>query len=384
VSGLTPEERRQAEAGLANLNRRIASRRGPSSLAELLPRAQASIAGAQKRHDVRNASWKVLRGGKAKLEERKAQAKALVANLPRRLGGFVSLHAAARRRKSKRAFADVARAVARLLEAEAPTTGHQAAVMGRPLSYVQESDLDELVPDGWAKSFPHELWSIGKRAGIAPRAVALCCLLAWVSQLRQRSPDDPKDCGCGFQVSLEWLARKLGCSVSWVANLLLQLDPWKAWHYECAARRRENVRRRDNDEELLPMPPEPAGGTVFARRHQRFELYADMAKRDGSSDIVWLDRRLVPHQYVQVRGVAYLTDAGLKLFGGRVKGGLSDCGPLDDVRRRAMRARRLLQRRLGVGTFDDAGLPGVDELRPPDPKVPLSKKRLRRLPAPAG
>lgn len=223
--------------------------------------------------------------------------------------------------------------------------GPQLPAYGRKTSalYIQQEDLDVFIPDGWGGTFPAEATALGRALGIPPRAVPLLCLLEWTSSFRPAVARDRHECGAGFQVSLDWLARKLGCTRVWVQALINTLDPFARFRRECLETKRANRRRAKRGAELLPMPERPQG-TAYVHRFRRLKRF-ESVKAPGDPRRIWLDVDGRPHVYVDVRGVLYLTAHGRTALGLPRR-------PLearDEVSHRGRRARWLLSARLRRG-----------------------------------
>lgn len=223
--------------------------------------------------------------------------------------------------------------------------GPHLPVRGRRNSalYVQQDDLDTFIPDGWGQLFKAEAGVLGRSMGLPPRVVPLLCLLQWSSSFRAPSERDRHQCGSGLQVSLDWLARKLGCSRVWVQALINKLDPFASWRRECLETQRSNRRRAKRGVELLP-PPQKPRGTAYVHRFRRLERFEEVKAADDQRRI-WIDADGRPHVYVDVRGVLYITAAGRRLLG-RARTGVD---AEQDVNRRGNRSRWLLSARLRRG-----------------------------------
>ncbi len=110
--------------------------------------------------------------------------------------------------------------------------------------HVQQEDLEDIIPDGWGLTMPLEAQRLARRIGLPPAAVPLLCLLTWTSSFAEPLARDTHSCGSGFQVSIAWLAKKLGCSGTWVKQLFNRLDPHARWRREVAHARKVNKSRR--------------------------------------------------------------------------------------------------------------------------------------------
>lgn len=222
--------------------------------------------------------------------------------------------------------------------------------------YVQEEDLDDLVPDEWGRSFPAETKQLARHLEMAPLVVPLLCILEWASRCREPHPKDSYRRGAGAQFSIKWLARKLGCCPTWVKELLNRLDPHAAWRRDVARVRRRN-RKLEPGVAKEAEPARPTG-TPYLQRFRQLRRY-EHAKQEGRGrwgksdpDVFWVDARGVPHQFVDLRGVCYVTDAGRALVQPRVVHRDDDVarerrnGNLIDLAKRGMRLRLLLSRRL--------------------------------------
>ena len=229
-----------------------------------------------------------------------------------------------------------------------------AARMRNAGSFVQEEDLEDLVPDGWGASWPIETKRLARRAGIPPAAVPLLNLLTWCSDVRPPEPGSRRELGAGFQVSIAWLSRKLGISESWVKVLWNRLDPTAAYRRETAAVRIANARRRRKGLPALPLPQRPTG-TPYVKRFRQLKKYSELPKTDPRAAArAWRDSSGVVRQYVDQRGVAYVTEAGRALLVRRKSlqhtpgrpPELRPNGTLIDLRRRLVRVRHLVSMRL--------------------------------------
>jgi hypothetical protein len=211
--------------------------------------------------------------------------------------------------------------------------------------YIQQDDLDTFIPDGWGASFSAEAGRVGRDVGLPPAAIPLLCLLEWTSSFRPALPfrKDANECGAGFQVSLDWLARKLGITRVWVQALLNRLDPYARWRRECLESKRANRRRAKLGQEPLPKPERPTG-TAYLHRFRRLKRYEDTCP-EAARRRIWIDAQGRPHLYVDVRGVVYITSAGRGVLGSRKK-------PIDaasEVESLGRRSRWLLAARLRRG-----------------------------------
>lgn len=179
-------------------------------------------------------------------------------------------------------------------------------------SYLQEEDLDELLPDGWGSWWPEESERWGERMGLPPAAVPLLRLLEWVQGLRA-SRGRGAAVGCGFQVGPEWLARKLGCSERWVQSLTARLDPWAEYRREARKVALRNASRALAGLEPLPKPPRPSG-TAYLCRYPQLKLYKAVAR--GVPHLQrrerWLCRDGQLRRWVDLRGIYYATHQGLR------------------------------------------------------------------------
>lgn len=175
--------------------------------------------------------------------------------------------------------------------------------------YVQQEDLEDVIPDGWGLSMPLEAQRLARRIGLPPAAVPLLCLLTWTSSFVAPLERDTHSCGAGFQVSIAWLARKLGCSTTWVKQLLNRLDPQSRWRRESAHVRKANKSRRRHGQKPLPEPMKPSA-PVYIHRFRRLVPYEGPARANGRSATIWVDAAGRPHRHVDIRGVVYLTSTG--------------------------------------------------------------------------
>lgn len=290
-------------------------------------------------------------------DERLEAARAAVLAFPRELEEYAGAAPKLRQRRLTRSTREVAEAVK--LALESGIVGHRAA-RGDAGAYVQQEDLDDLVPDGWGRMFPLEVSRLGRRSGVAPLAVPLLCLLIWSSRLKPADPRDPRRCGAGAQFSLGWLAQKLGCSVSWTKVLLNRLDPHAEYRRELAAVRYENARRKRAGRVPRREPLRPRG-TPYIHRFRRLQRYSATKQRDGGRALVWVDKSGKPHTWVDVRGVCYVTDAGRALLVRRAshelpKPGvvtrLRPNGALTDLEQRLRPIAWRLDARFGGGAFE--------------------------------
>jgi hypothetical protein len=178
--------------------------------------------------------------------------------------------------------------------------------------YVQEEDLEDLLPDGWGGLFPEESERWGERSGLPAAAVPLLRLLEWVQGLRA-SKGGGAAVGCGFQVSPEWLARKLGVTERWVQALTARLDPWAGYRREARKVALHNAERQRRGLPLLPKPTRPTG-TAYLCRYPQLKRYAALTRDlpPHQRRERWLCRRGHLHRWVDVRGVYYATHQGLR------------------------------------------------------------------------
>jgi hypothetical protein len=223
--------------------------------------------------------------------------------------------------------------------------GPQLPPSGRKTSalYLQQDDLETFIPDGWGATFPAEATALGRAMGLPGRAIPLLCLLEWTSGFRPAISRDRHECGAGFQVTLDWLSRKLGCTRVWVQAMLNRLDPYARWRRECLEVQRANRLRARRGQELLARPEKPTG-TAYVHRFRRLKRF-EHVKAEGDPRRIWIDRNGRPHVYVDVRGVVYLTAAGRAVLGRprRPLEAALDCG------HRGRRSRWLLAARLRRG-----------------------------------
>jgi hypothetical protein len=252
---------------------------------------------------------------------------------------------AKQRRRAGRVVADVRVLLAMAIREGRDRKGPQLPAYARRCSaiYIQQDDLEPFIPDGWGAAFPAEAGAMGRAMGLPPLAIPLLCLLEWTSSFRPAMTKDTHGCGAGFQVSLDWLARKLGCTRVWVQALINRLDPYAQWRREMLATRRENRRRIRRREHPVQLPERPAG-IAYVHRFRRLKRYEDTCP-EAARRRIWIDADGKPHVYVDVRGVVYLTDAGRRVLG-------RPRTPLDakwDVDRRGKRTRWLLAARLRRG-----------------------------------
>lgn len=247
------------------------------------------------------------------------------------------------RRRAGRAIQDVG--VLLRMAARDGRRGPQLPVYARRTSalYIQQDDVEDLIPDGWGASFPTEAGALGRAMGLPPLAIPLLCLLEWTSSFRPAIAKDKNGCGAGFQVSLDWLARKMGCSRVWVQGLLNRMDPCAPWRRECLETKRENRRRIRAGRKPLGTPERPTG-TTYIHRFRRLKRYEDTCP-EAAKRRIWIDTQGRPHVYVDVRGVVYLTEAGRKVLG-RPRARLDAAHYID---REGRRVRWILAARLRRG-----------------------------------
>lgn len=222
--------------------------------------------------------------------------------------------------------------------------------------YVQQEDLESLVPDGWGSQWPLQASRLARSHGLPPLALPLLCLLEWAAAFRPPLPvaKDRHECGAGFQVSLDWLARKLGCSRVWVQALMNRLDPFAHWRREAISTKRLNRKRAANGQSPLASPPKPPGTPLIHRfrRLKRYETSCD----EGARARVWVDRSARPHLYLDVRGVCYLTSAGRAVLLRQSR------APANDVDSRTRRVRHFISARLRRGHAVLSGGHGAEVL----------------------
>ncbi len=179
--------------------------------------------------------------------------------------------------------------------------------------YVQEEDVGEFLPDGWGKQTAPSMRHLARAAGLPPLALPLLALLEWTSRFAPQRKHDILNCGSGFQVSLNWLARKMGCSRVWVQALLNRLDPLAKWRRLCFRVSVENRRRVRRRRPLLRQPRKPPG-VAFIQRFRRFKRFDSVHNTGGPKMQSWVDADGRQHLYFDTRGVCYLTSAGRKLL----------------------------------------------------------------------
>lgn len=252
---------------------------------------------------------------KARLGD-KAAARAAVEALPRQVERLLEAPPSrARTKRIRYTLAETAAAVKAAYETEERRGRGHVAVMRDKYTYVQQEDLDDLVPDGWGKRFPGELRRIGRHHELPPLAIATMVLLSWCFQFRESERGDLRRKGAGAQFSAEWLARKLGCWPSWVHNgVFNRLDPFVEWRREVQAVKRSNWKLRKAHRRLRKEPPRPRG-TPYIERHRRLKRYQATKQRDGGNAAAWIDKNGKPRFFVDVRGVCYVTEAGRALLG---------------------------------------------------------------------
>ena len=246
------------------------------------------------------------------------------------------------RRRAGRAIEDVG-VLLRMAVKNGVGPGMPARAMRTSGIYIQQEDLDSFIPDGWGADFTAESGALGREVGLPPSAIPLMCLLSWTSSFRPAIEKDRHECGSGFQVSLKWLTRKMGCSRVWVQHLLNVLDPCARWRRECLEVHRENRRRAKRHQAPLSKPQRPQG-TVYLHRYRRLKLYEDVHP-EGAVRRIWVDAKGNHHRYVDVRGVVYLTQAGRKVLS-RPRRSLDAAA---DVDRKGLRSRWILSARLRRG-----------------------------------
>lgn len=265
-------------------------------------------------------------------ETRLQAARVVIDGLPYSLAKYVE-QPKRFKRNARRLFTDVARAVAAALEAN---DGKPRAQLGNRLEYVQQEDLDDLVPDGWGEQFAATLKALGRHHELPPRGIALLALLTWCSWMRPHS--ETKN-GAGLQASIAWLARKLGCGTTWVKRCFLRLDPLCAWRRELADVRRINARRKKQRRRPLQEPEKPKG-TMYMQRFRTLQRYDAQPQRDGARAPVWVDRGGRVRWNVDVRGRCYATPAGRALLIHRLPASAKEASPtrreepLSDLERR--------------------------------------------------
>lgn len=255
-------------------------------------------------------------------------------------------------RRGRRAIGNVAKLVERAVAAgkfgkpELPPYARKTAAI-----YVQQEDLDAFVPDGWGHLWgADETRELRRRHQLPGLAIPLLALLELTGGFRPPALSDSKACGAGFQVTLPWLARKLGCTLEYVLKLINILDPYAKWRRAAHLVKVENKRRRRVGEALLPYPEKPTGVTVYIHRFRRLRRWENLHP-DGAVRRVWLDAKKNPHQFVDVRGVCYLTNSGRAVVTRSEAGGDASA----DMHRRARRTRWFVSGRLRRGHELGAG-----------------------------
>jgi hypothetical protein len=336
VSNLTPEELRVLEAARARINarhveqeewdhherERAAGRRPNMSFANF----KRGLAAAAAATDSARLNLGLALRPEIELDRRREAARAAIAAVPWELQQLTKKPTNFRRAATAQ-LAGVSATVAKYFEARptvrdyardvdqalaAPTAGPKSA-MRNPASFVQQEDLDDLVPDGWGSSWPLETKRLARRAGIPPAAVALLNLLTWCSSCRAPLPGERRQLGAGLQASTKWIAKKLGVGPTWVKDLWNRLDPTSSYRRDVASTRVANVRRRRRGLPALPMPKKPTG-TPYLKRFRQLKRYSLLAKRDGVEAAAWRDAGGRVRQWVDQRGVAYVTEAGRALL----------------------------------------------------------------------
>lgn len=239
--------------------------------------------------------------------------------------------------------------------------GHYAKP-GAAESFVQEEDLESLVPDGWGDLFPREKLQLARRIELPPYAVPLLCLLIWSSRCKEPHPKDLRGRGAGAQFSIAWLSRKVGCSPTWIKELLNRLDPHASYRRELADVQRDNERRAREGRAKRAPPPRPTG-TPYVQRFRQLKRYERTEQRGGRTDVVWVDAAGKPRVFVDLRGVCYATDAGESLLlpreldlSGRVV--MRRNGMLIDLASRLMRIGIRVRKRLEATAEKTTLLPG--------------------------
>lgn len=222
-------------------------------------------------------------------------------------------------------------------------------VRRNPRRYVQEEDLNDVIPDGWGLQWRDDAERLGERMGMPAVGVQLLTLLEWFHGLRSSLGRSVRGTGGGLQASPEWLARKLGCSERWVQALINRLDPWAAWRRECKLRELRNWKRKREGLAPLPMPPRPGGGGVYLQRFPQLKRYSQLAPDAPSRRWVCRDGNL--HEHVDLTGVLYATFLGCRSLRRRATKARAPRGKTPKLRRSPMQVdlyRRLapLYRRL--------------------------------------
>ncbi len=255
-------------------------------------------------------------------------------------------------RRGRRAIGNVAKLVERAVAAgkfgrpELPAYARKTAAI-----YVQQEDLEGFVPDGWGLLWgADETRELRRRHRLPGLAIPLLALLELTGGFRPPALSDSQACGAGFQVTLPWLARKLGCTLEYVLKLINVLDPYAKWRRAAFKVKVENKRRRRRSEAPLPYPEKPTGVTLYIHLYRRMRRWENLHP-EGALRRVWLDAKKVPHQFVDVRGVCYLTGAGRAVVTRSEAGRDAN----SDMHRRARRTRWFVSGRLRRGHELGAG-----------------------------
>ncbi|MDX2008674.1 MAG: hypothetical protein SFW67_00705 [Myxococcaceae bacterium] len=343
---------------------------GPTQLADLLPRAMAPASTTTGAGAVSPA----LEGARQAVLELGARLEAITANEVRH--HRARAQAASKKhvqKRFRRVVDDVAEQVHEALAEKRIGPRLQPYQLRCSAIYVQQEDLDDIVPDGWGTTMPLEASRLARRIGLPPAAVPLLCLLTWTSSFADASVRDKHECGAGFQVSIAWLARKLGCTDTWVKQLLNRLDPCARWRRDVAHVRKANKQRQRKGTKALPEPQRPQG-PVYIHRFRRLVRYEGPLRANGKPASIWVDSEGRPHRHVDIRGVVYLTSTGRRALvrrashhrsraqlEGRAPTPLRPVGYRADVWGRGNRRRWLIAARLRRGrSLLDGGHP--DEL----------------------
>lgn len=185
--------------------------------------------------------------------------------------------------------------------------------------YIQEFDLDGIIPDGWGREFLDNarLWDrqrLGFTQGAGFHAL-LCTLLSAFRNMRPpRRRASQRTLPAGFQLSPEWIARKLGCGERTPDNVLNDLDPLAAWRRETRKAKITNAKRKRQGLDPLALPKKPTmERQPLIARYSRPKLYATLT-RDlpwAQRTSTWMDAGGVRRKWIDVTGYLYVTLEGV-------------------------------------------------------------------------
>lgn len=321
MSLLTAEERLVLEAADARIRQKrefaaheALRRRGirPNVPLQVYLEGVAAVAAGERKQ---KTLMRVVYDAGASREARIAACRGIIEALPFQLNHYARAKSTKRfARKVKASMADVARAVLEALQAPESERGKPKAARGNKYEYVQQEDLEDLVPDGWGTLFRGDLRYLGRMHELPPKGLALLCLVEWCSRVGPAPRSRGGRVGVGLQASIDWLAKKLGCSDTWVKRVCNRLDPLAEHRRELAAVRRENKKRRKTHRKPLQEPRAPTGTTPYLHRYRRLQLYANAEQRGGTHHPVWVDKAGRVRSWVDVRGALYITEAGRALL----------------------------------------------------------------------